>query len=61
MSPPLDTTSSSDNVSNIKQPEDGYSQSEKEGSIVVDKHLEKMALWKIDLVVIPLVGMYCEY
>ena len=25
----------------------------------VDKHAERRALWKVDLVVIPVVGMYC--
>ena len=60
MASQLNSTLSSDSVSNIKRPEDGYSESEKESSAVaIDKHLEKMAQWKIDLVIIPLVGMYC--
>ncbi|KAI0687813.1 MFS general substrate transporter [Cytidiella melzeri] len=55
MSPP--SNSPSDTGSHNKQGEDGYADSEKDLA-VVDPHLERRALWKVDLVVIPLVGMY---
>ncbi len=59
MSPP-----SSDTGSQVKET---YPDAEKEresgnteSGVVIDKHVERRALWKVDLVVIPLVGMYCE-
>ncbi|KAI0084412.1 MFS general substrate transporter [Irpex rosettiformis] len=59
MASPLDSTPSSDSVSNIKRAEDAYSEAEKESpAVAADKHLEKLAKWKIDMVIIPLVGMY---
>jgi hypothetical protein len=50
---------SSDTASQIKHQDDVYSDSEKD--VAIDSHLMKRAQWKVDMVIIPIVGMYCEY
>lgn len=38
---------------------DVYSEKEVASSVEIDPAVERSALWKVDLVVVPIVGMYC--